>query len=93
MGTISGPALLFLLTYCWALSPPTTTHCSVHLFFDLAQKQGVEAVTFRAATISALTTPLLGWEVFLAQVKKGKGSNTGPEQQNEECSLNYLAGS
>lgn len=54
--------------------------------------QGAEAITLRGAT-TALTTPLLDGEVFLAQVKKGKGLNAAPEQQNEECSVDYLASS
>lgn len=53
--------------------------------------QGAETVIFRGATISALTTPLLDGEVFLSHVK-GKGLNAAPEQRNEECSMDYLAG-
>lgn len=92
-GIISSPALLLLLTYCWAFSSPAAARCSVHLFLDLVPMQGAEAITFRGATTSALTTSLLGGEVFLAQMKKGKGVNASPEQWNEECSLDYLAGS
>lgn len=80
MRTISGPALLFLHTYGWALCSPETAHCSLHLFLDLALMQGAEAGAFRGATASALTTPLLGGGFFLAQVKKGEYLNAAPEQ-------------